>query len=79
MNATDIKTAIARAGTSQSAIAEYLDVSATTVSGVVNGKTRSARVEAELAKIIGKPPFGLPARKGPAKTTWNGKAQAVAA
>jgi transcriptional regulator with XRE-family HTH domain len=79
MKANDIKAAIASAGTSQSAIAEFLGLSTTTVSGVVNGKTRSARVEAELAKIIGRPPFGLPARKGRAKTTWNGKAQAVAA
>lgn len=78
MKPNDIKAAISRAGTSQNAIAEYLDLSATTVSGVVNGKTRSARVEAELAKIIGKAPFGPPAKKGPKKSTWHGSVGAAA-
>ncbi|MDO8769564.1 MAG: helix-turn-helix domain-containing protein [Burkholderiaceae bacterium] len=80
MKPMDIRAAISRAGTSQIAIAQYLDLSPTTVSQVVNGKSRSARVEAELAKIIGKPPFGPPARKGPQKkSAWTGQVLRAAA
>lgn len=75
----EIKAAIRGAGTSQAAIAAYLNLSVANVSQVVNGKGRSQTVEAELAKIIGRFPFGPPAGVGRVKTTWNGKAQAVAA
>lgn len=75
MKPTDIKTAIAVAGTNQRAIATYLGVSTTLVSQVVSGKSRSARVEAELSKICGHNVF--PPRR-PAhriKAVWNGKVQ----
>jgi predicted transcriptional regulator len=72
MNPTDIKAAIDRAGTSQTAIAEYLGITTTAVSRVVTGKARSARVEAELLKICGKAIYATAIKTGRVKTTWNG-------
>lgn len=68
-----IKAAIASAGTNQSAIAKFLGVSVTTVSKVVNKNARSAKIELELEKIVGKGCFG-PARKpGRSKAVWTGQ------
>jgi predicted XRE-type DNA-binding protein len=72
MNPSDIKAAIDRAGTSQTAIAEYLGIKTTAVNRVVQGKARSARVEAELLKICGKAVYATPSKAGRTKTTWNG-------
>jgi transcriptional regulator with XRE-family HTH domain len=82
MESRAINEAIQRAGTSQAAIAEYLGVSTSSVHQVVNGKCRSARIEAELAKIVGRLPFGPPGKPGRKKTVWKGqvaKPQAEAA
>jgi transcriptional regulator with XRE-family HTH domain len=73
MDSSAIKAAIEAAGTSQSAIAEYLGVSTSSVARVVAGKGRSARVEAELAKILGRLPFGPPGKRGRKKTIWEGR------
>lgn len=73
MKPTDIKAAIANAGTSQAAIAAYLGISTTLVSQVVSGKSRSARVEAELTKICGRNPFPPKRAAHRAKTVWTGK------
>jgi predicted XRE-type DNA-binding protein len=73
MKTTDIKAAIARAGTSQAAIASYLGVSTTLVSQVVRGASRSARVEAEIAKICGRNPFPPSRAAHRVKTVWTGK------
>lgn len=70
----EIKSAIVRAGTSQSAIAEYLGVTAQSVWRVIHGGFRSPRIEAELAKITGCP-VREPRlhRRVRAKTVWNGQ------
>ena len=73
MTPTAIKAAISSAGTSQAAIAQYLGVSATTVSKVVSGKMRSRRIEAELQKITGTPIHPAPAKRGRKKTSWDGR------
>ena len=73
-----IKAAIADAGTTQAAIAEYLGVSATTVGKVVAGKMRSRRIEAELQKITGAPLHKAAAKRGRQKSSWNGKVEARA-
>jgi predicted XRE-type DNA-binding protein len=73
MNPVDIKAAIARAGTSQAAIALYLGVSTTAVCKVVNGTARSARVEKEIEKIAGKGAFGAKRPAHRTKTVWTGQ------
>lgn len=73
IDSSAIKAAIVAAGTSQSAIAEYLKISPSSVARVVAGKNRSARIEAELAKILGRMPFGPPGKRGRKKTVWEGR------
>lgn len=76
MNVTDIKAGIAKAGTSQKAIADYLGICSTAVGHVIRGTARSARVEAEIAKIMGEPMYPTFAKRGPKKTKWNGEVAA---
>lgn len=74
MNPLHIKSAIIKAGTSQTAIAEYLGVSPTSVGRVIAGSLRSLKIETELAKIVGQPLRSEPHRKpGRPKTVWNGQ------
>lgn len=75
MSPNEIKAAIALAGSTQTALAAYLGVSMQSVSRVINGRLRSTRIEAELAKIIGKPPFGALPKRGRPKSSWNGTGQ----
>lgn len=77
MKPQDTKAAIAKAGTSQTAIAEYLGVSTHSVSRVINGTMRSTRIEAELQKVTGTPLHDTPSVRGRRKTVWTG--QGVAA
>jgi hypothetical protein len=77
MKPQDTKAAIAKADTTQVAIARHLDVSVTSVSRVINGTLRSTRIEAELQKITGKPLHTTPSVRGRRKTVWTG--QGVAA
>ena len=78
MEPKDIKAAILLAGTSQSAIADYLGIHVSVVNGVVLKKTRNQRVETELQKITGKPVYDTPVKRGPRKTVWTGKVQVAA-
>lgn len=71
----DIKARIARAGTTQAAIARYLGLHASHLSAVITGSARSRRVEAELEKIIGKPLYNDQPKPGRQKTVWNGFVQ----
>lgn len=77
MNAIEIKKAISRAGTSQSAIATYLGKHVQSVNAVVNGRMRSASIEAELTKIVGHPVFGPKKKGGRPKTVWNGEVEST--
>jgi hypothetical protein len=72
MKPNEIKAAIIKADTNQRALAAYLGISYAVVSRVVNGKCRSARVEAELANIIGHNPFPPVVRSGAKKKVWSG-------
>lgn len=75
----DIKAAIAKAGTSQTAIARHLGVRMNSVSRVINGTLRSQRIEAELQKITGKPLHDTPSVRGRRKTVWTGQSAGAAA
>ena len=77
MKPQDTKAAIAKAGTTQKAIADYLGVTTHSVGRVINGTMRSARIEAELQKLTGKPLHDKPSVRGRRKTVWTG--QGVAA
>lgn len=77
MKPQDTKAAIAKAGTSQTAIADYLGVSINSVSRVINGTMRSKRIEAELQKITGKPLHDKPSVRGRRKTVWTGQGAAA--
>lgn len=79
MKSEDIKAAIARAGTSQAAIATHLRVSPHSVWRVINGTMRSARIEAELEKITGKPIHAKRAQRGRRKSVWTGRVEGAAA
>lgn len=70
----DIKAAIAKAGTSQTAIARHLGVQLNSVSRVINGTLRSQRIEAELQKLTGKPLHDTPSVRGRRRTVWTGQA-----
>lgn len=74
MTPNDIKAAIAKAGTSQAAIAEHLEVSVGSVWRVINGTLRSTRIEAELQKITGRPLHAAKPKRGRQKSVWNGHA-----
>ncbi len=76
MQPYEIKAAIMRVGTSQSAIAEYLGVTRSCVVRVISGQARSARIEAELEKITGKPIHPDRPKPGRVKTVWNGEVAA---
>lgn len=69
----DTKAAIAKAGTSQTAIARHLGVSLNSVQRVINGTLRSKRIEAELEKITGKPLHSTPSVRGRRRTVWTGQ------
>lgn len=55
MDALEITFSLRRVGSSQAEIARQLAVSRATVNQVVRGIERSRRVEAAIAKAIGKP------------------------
>lgn len=55
MHPEEIKAAIRMKGTTPTAIAEELGVSRSMVSHVINGNARSARIQARIAQVIGKP------------------------
>lgn len=76
MKPSTIKAAIIAAGTSQRAIADYLQVSPGAVNRVINGSMRSYRIEQELLKITGKPIYSTASRPGRKKTVWTGKVEA---
>lgn len=76
MGPIDIKAAIAKAGTTQAAIAAYLDLNTSTVGKVVNKTQRNARVEAELEKITGQPIYDTPCKRGRKKSVWTGRVAA---
>jgi len=74
MEPADIKAAIEKAGTNQAAIARYLGMTTGHIAQVVNKKVRSARVEAELQKITGRPVYDAPANKrGRTMGVWDGR------
>lgn len=68
MTPCEIKAAIIQVGASQAAIARHLGVSTNSVSRVINGELRSARIEAELQKITGKPLYAASSSRGRHKT-----------
>lgn len=55
MSGLERKAALILHGTSMSAIARKLGISASQVSAVVLGKTRSRKVEIAVAQVLGKP------------------------
>lgn len=80
MKPQDIRAKIVQAGTTQTAIAAYLGVTAGCISQVISGKLRSQRIEAELSKICGQPVNPKPRGKtGRTKSVWNGLGQGVQA
>lgn len=80
MTPQEIKAQIALAGTTQAAIARHLGVNPSFLNCVIAGKSRSARVEAALAQITGKPIHPVPSKKGGrTKSVWSGQAQGVQA
>jgi hypothetical protein len=74
MTPNDIKAALVKAGTNQSALAEYLNVSVSTVCKVINKTARSARVEKEIDAIAGKSCFAPYRKPGRVKLVWKPKA-----
>jgi len=55
MTGRDRKAEMVRKGVRQSAIARRLNVSSTSVSDVVSGRSRSARIEQAIAEALGLP------------------------
>lgn len=51
MHPAEINAAIKKAGTTQSAIAEVLDVTPATVSAVINNRLKSKRVQEAIANV----------------------------
>lgn len=71
MKPADIKAALSKAGQTQAALARHLGTTSTLVCHVINGRLRSKKVEDELAKLIGRRPFGETPKPGQKKTVWN--------
>lgn len=78
MTPNDIKAAIAKAGTTQTAIAHHLNVRPKSVGQVIAGKLRSTKIEAELAKVTGKPIHAKPPQRGRPRTSWSGDVRRAA-
>jgi transcriptional regulator with XRE-family HTH domain len=55
MKPKEIKAALILREVSQSEIARRLGIREQSVSGVISGKTKSARVMREVARVLGKP------------------------
>jgi hypothetical protein len=72
MKPAHIKAGIAAAETTQQAIADHLGVSVQAVGRVVSGSMRSARIEAELSRIVGKPIHTTKSTPGRKKSVWKG-------
>ena len=74
MKPNDIKAEIMRAGTNPEAIARHLNVSGTAVRRVIDGKLRSAKIEAEIIKITGPKAFTAVKPKAKRqKAVWTGR------
>ena len=56
MHAEQIKASIRMAGTTPAILADELGVARATVSQVIHGRSRSARIEKAIAKVVGRPP-----------------------
>ena len=54
MHHEDIKASIRKSGTSPAAIARSLQVTSTTVSNVIKGNTKSARIARRICEVTGK-------------------------
>ena len=72
MNPLHIRAKLVEAGVTQASIAEYLDVTPTSIGAVISGKLRSRRIEAEIEKAIGAKAFAQPLRPGRPKVKWTG-------
>ena len=72
MTPNEIKAAIVRAGTNQTAMAAHLGVTRSALWRVVNGNMRSAKIESALEKLTGKPIHSDKAKRGRQKSVWNG-------
>ncbi|MFY3986097.1 helix-turn-helix domain-containing protein [Achromobacter xylosoxidans] len=55
MHPEDIKAALRKAGVTQAALADELDIARSSVAQAISGSIRSARIQARIAEIIGKP------------------------
>lgn len=78
MTPQEIKAQIALAGTTQSAIARHLGMNVSFFGRVIAGTARSARAEAALERITGKPINTAPRKKGGrTKTVWTGQSRSA--
>lgn len=73
MKPQEIKAAIVKAGTTQVAIATHLGVTPQSLGRVIAGRMRSARIEAELEKLTGKPIHAHKSKPGRQRAVWNGQ------
>lgn len=55
MHPEDIKAALRKAGKTQAVLAEELEVARSSVAQAIAGSIRSARIQARIAEVIGKP------------------------
>lgn len=55
MHPEDIKAAMRKAGVTQAALADELEVAKSSVAQVIAGSIRSARIQVRIAEIISKP------------------------
>lgn len=64
MHPEQIKAELRMRGVTPAALADEMDVSTSTMSQVINGRSTSARVSARIAAVIGKPVDAIwPAKK----------------
>lgn len=73
MKPEEIKAAIVRAGTSQTAIATHLGVSVQSIGRVIKKTMRSTRIERELEKLTGQPIHDKKAEPGRPRSVWTGQ------
>lgn len=55
MHAEQIKASIRMAGTTPAILADELGVARATMSQVIHGRSRSARIERRIAEVVGRP------------------------
>lgn len=75
MHPEDINAALRKTGNTQAMLADELEVARSSIHDVIHGRKRSARIQARIAEIIGRPVSEIweESRRPPLRRTGSGR------